>query len=101
MSNSRKIMRENVIRSARVLLNHVALTALPKQVAPASTTPKRVTTPAPPHVNGPQGCSLQTGAAHIVTRGPPRSDRGEKASSTLWNAVSTLGSLNRRVNQEA
>lgn len=83
MSNSKKSVRENVIKSARVLLSHVALTALPKQVAPASTMPKRVTTPAPPHVNGPQGCSLQTGAAHIVTSGPPRSDSGEKASSAL------------------
>jgi len=100
MSNSRKTIRENIMRSARVLLNHVALTALPRQVAPASTMPKRATTPAPPHVNGPHGCSLQTGAAHIVTKGPPRSDKGEKASSTLWNAVSTFGSLNRRVNQE-
>lgn len=100
MSNSRKMIREKVIRSVRVLLSHVALTALLRQVAPASTMPKRATTPAPPHVNGPQGCSLQTGAAHIVTKGPPRSDNGEKVSNVSWNAVSTLGSLNRRVNQE-
>lgn len=81
MSNSRKIIREKVIRSVRVLLSHVALTALLRQVAPASTMPKRATTPAPPHVNGPQGCSLQAGAAHIVTKGPPRSDKGEKVSN--------------------
>lgn len=81
MSNNRNIIREKVIRRARVLLNHVALTALARQVAPASTMPKRATTPAPPQVNGPQGCSLQAGAAHIVTKGPPRSDSGEKASN--------------------
>lgn len=81
MSNNRNIIREKVIRSARVLLSHVALTALAKQVAPASTMPKRATTPAPPHVNGPQGWSLQTGPAHIVTKGPPRSDSGEKVSN--------------------
>lgn len=94
-------MRENVIRIASVPRSHVALTALPRQVAPASTMPKRVTTPAPPHVNGPQGSSFQTGAAHNITRGPPRSDRGEKASMILWKSVSTVESLNRRVNQEA
>lgn len=91
---------ENIMRRARVDLSHIALMELLRQVAPASTTAKRMTTPTPPHVNGPQGISLQTGAAHSNTRGPPRSDKGEKASSTLTNSFSTLRSLNFRLHQK-
>lgn len=83
MSKRRKTLSENIIRSARVLRNHLGLTALPRQVAPAKTTPNRVTTPAPPHVNGPQGCSLHTGDAETITNGPPNKDNGENASLAL------------------
>lgn len=76
-------MREKIISNARVLLNHVALTALPRHVAPARKIAKSMTTPAPPQVKGPHGCNLHTGDAHIITKGPPNKDKGEKASSAL------------------
>lgn len=55
MSRSRKSLREKIISKARVLLSHIALTALPRQVAPPRTIANKVTTTIPPQVNGPQG----------------------------------------------
>lgn len=95
------MLMENIMSIARVLLSHCALTALPRQVAPARTMENRLTTLTPPQVNGPHGCSFQSGATQTMTRGPPSSDSGEKASSALWKPFSRPESLNSRVSQDA
>lgn len=98
-SSNIKTLMEKIIKWAKVRLSHLARTALLRHVAQVSSMPKRVTTTAPPHVNGPQGCNLQTGEAQSSNKGPPSRDKGEKASSVQWKAFSTLRSVNLKDHQ--
>lgn len=100
-SSNIKIHSDDIMRIATILLSHLGLMDRPRHVAKARTTVNIDIIATPPQVNLPTGCTRQIGDEQIITSGPPRSDRGEKAPPALpsWKSFSVARSLKCNVNQ--